>query len=50
MLAYDSATEGSANLLYKSFLRVIGVDGLRSILAAGGKAEQALIRQFEMVR
>ena len=50
MLAYDSATQGSANLLYKSFLRVIGVDGLRQILAHGGKAEQALIRQFEMIR
>ena len=50
MLAYDSATQGSANLLYKSFLRVIGVDGLRQILAAGGKAEQALLRQFEMIR
>ena len=26
LLAYDSATQGSANLLYKSFLRVIGVE------------------------
>lgn len=50
MLAYDSATHGSANLLYKSFLRIIGVEGLRQILAAGGKAEQALVRQFEMIR
>lgn len=50
MLAYDSATQGSANLLYKSFLRVIGVEGLRAILAQGGKAEQALVRQFEMIR
>lgn len=50
LLAYDSATQGSANLLYKSFLRVIGVDNLRAILAAGGKAETALLKQFEMIR
>lgn len=50
MLAYDSATQGTANLLYKSFLRVIGVNGLRQILAAGGRAEQALVKQFEMIR
>lgn len=50
LLAYDSATQGSANLLYKSFLRVIGVDNLRAILAAGGKAEAALLKQFEMIR
>ena len=50
LLAYDSATQGSANLLYKSFLRVIGVENLRAILAAGGKAETALLRQFEMIR
>lgn len=50
LLAYDSATQGAANLLYKSFLRVIGVENLRSILAAGGKAETGLVRQFEMIR
>ncbi len=50
LLAYDSATQGGANLLYKSFLRVIGVDNLRQILASGGKAEQGLLRQFEMIR
>lgn len=50
LLAYDSATQGSANLLYKSFLRVIGVENLRAILAAGGKAETALLKNFEMIR
>lgn len=50
LLAYDSATQGAANLMYKSFLRVIGVEGLRSILAQGGKAETALIKNFEMIR
>ena len=50
LFAYDSATQGAANLLYKSFLRVIGVNGLRQILAIGGKAENALVKQFEMIR
>ena len=50
ILALDSATHGAANMLYRSFLRVIGVDGLRDILAAGGQAEAALLKMFTMVR
>lgn len=50
ILALDSATHGAANLLYKSFLRVIGVDRYREILAAGGKAEQALHKMFALIR
>lgn len=50
ILALDSATHGAANLLYKSFLRVIGVERLRDILAAGGKMEQALLKMFTMIR
>lgn len=50
ILALDSATHGAANLLYKSFLRVIGVDRYREILAAGGKAEAALHKMFALIR
>ncbi len=50
ILALDSATHGAANLLYKSFLRVIGVERLRDILSAGGKSEQALMKMFGMIR
>ena len=50
ILALDSATHGAANLIYKSFLLVIGVDRLRDILAAGGKMEQALLKMFTMIR
>ncbi|MGE4440165.1 MAG: DUF1073 domain-containing protein [Desulfomicrobium sp.] len=50
ILALDSATHGAANMLYRSFLRVIGVDRLREILATGGKAEAALLKMFTMVR
>jgi phage-related protein (TIGR01555 family) len=50
ILALDSATHGSANMLYRSFLRVIGVEDLRASLAAGGLAEQSILRMFSMVR
>jgi len=50
ILALDSATHGGANLLYKSFLRVIGVDRYREILAAGGQAEKALLKMFTFIR
>ena len=50
IIALDSATHGTANMLYRSFLRVIGVDRLRDILAAGGNVEKALIKMFAMIR
>lgn len=50
ILALDSATHGSANLIFKSFLRVIRVDRLREVLAAGGAAESALTKMFAMIR
>jgi phage-related protein (TIGR01555 family) len=42
MLAFDSATMGMAQLVYKSYLRTYKLKGLRKILAEGGKAQQAL--------
>jgi len=50
ILALDSATHGAANLMLRSYLRVIGVDRLREILAAGGAAEKALLKMFAMIR
>ncbi len=50
ILALDSATHGTANMLYRSFLRVIGVENLRQILAAGGNVEKALHKMFAMIR
>jgi len=50
ILALDSATHGAANLMHKSFLRVIGIDRYREILAAGGKAEAALHKMFALIR
>jgi hypothetical protein len=50
IVALDSSTHGSANLMLRSYLRTIGVDGLREILAAGGQAEKGLLKMFEMIR
>ena len=50
ILALDSATHGAANLMFKSFLRVIGIENYRQILAAGGKAEAALHKMLTLIR
>lgn len=50
LISFDSATAGAANLLQKAHLRTIQVDGLRDVLAAGGKPEENLIRMFDHMR
>ncbi|PPE78293.1 hypothetical protein C3941_19725 [Kaistia algarum] len=50
LVAFDSTTQGAAQLVYKAHLRTVSVEGLRDILAAGGPAEAALIKMFEMIR
>jgi phage-related protein (TIGR01555 family) len=50
MLAFDSTTEGAAQMVYKAHLRTYGVKGLREIIAAGGKAFEGLAKQIEMIR
>lgn len=50
LYAFDSATQGAAQLLYKAYLRVVGIDGFREALANGGKEEQAVIKQFTYIR
>ncbi|WP_413207775.1 DUF1073 domain-containing protein [Rhodospirillum sp. A1_3_36] len=50
ILALDSATYGSANLMMKSFLRVFSIKDFRRILAQGGPAESGLMKMMEMVR
>lgn len=41
LVAFDSATTGAAQLVYKCYLRTLKVDGLREIVAAG-QSSQAL--------
>ena len=50
LIAFDSATAGAAQLLYKAYLRVIGVKGFREALANGGRDEEAVIKQFQYIR
>lgn len=50
LMAFDSATQGAAQLIYKAHLRVVQIEGLRSALAMGGKTEAAVIKQFQYIR
>lgn len=50
LVAFDSTTQGAAQLVYKAHLRTMKVDGLRQIVAAGGKALEGLMRNIEMIR
>lgn len=50
LISFDNATMSSASLIDRANLRTVGVDGLREILGAGGKAQQALEKMFEMMR
>lgn len=47
LIGFDAVTNGMSNLVEKSYLRVINIDGMRDILAEGGTAEDALMRQWE---
>lgn len=50
LLAFDSTTTGAAQLVFKAYLRVMKVKGLRQILGAGGPAMEALAKNVEAIR
>ncbi|TJZ75590.1 DUF1073 domain-containing protein [Chitiniphilus eburneus] len=50
LLAFDSTTEGAAQLVYKAHLRTYKVEKLRDLIATGGRAFEALVKQIELVR
>lgn len=50
LVAYDSASQGSAQLVYRAYLRTLKVKGLRNILAAGGAAQTAVEKHVEAIR
>lgn len=55
LLAFDSTTQGTAQLVYKAHLRTYKVEGLREIIAAGGQdsgnlAYMGLLGQIDMIR
>jgi phage-related protein (TIGR01555 family) len=50
LIAFDSATQGAAQLVYKSYLRTIKVKDLREAIAAGTEAMGGVSRYFDMMR
>lgn len=50
LISFDDATMNCAGLIHRANLRMVGINGLREILAAGGKAQEALVAQFEYIR
>jgi phage-related protein (TIGR01555 family) len=50
LLAFDSTTQGAAQLVYKAHLRTYAVENLREIIASGGPARQGLIAQIDFAR
>lgn len=50
MIAFDSASTGAAQLVYKSYLRTLKIPGLRDIIAAGGAAMNGIVAYADMMR
>lgn len=50
LIAFDSTTDGAAQLVFKAHLRTYKVEGLRDIIAVGGKAFEGLVKQIDMIR
>ncbi len=50
LLAFDSTTQGTAQLAYKAHLRTYKVENLREIIALGGPALDGLTKQIEFIR
>lgn len=50
MIAFDSATTGAAQLVFKSYLRTYKIKDLREVVAAGGDALNGLTAYVDMMR
>lgn len=50
IVAFDSATEGMAQLVYKAHLRIMKIKGLRAIISTGGKATEGLAKSLESIQ
>lgn len=50
MVGFDAATLGASQLVHKSFLRTLKVDGLRDLVAAGGKPFEGFVQYVETMR
>jgi phage-related protein (TIGR01555 family) len=50
MVAFDSATLGAAQLVYKSFIRTYKIDGLHEAVTSAGDALVGIAQRVEMMR
>ncbi|MFL9943722.1 DUF1073 domain-containing protein [Paraburkholderia graminis] len=50
LIAFDSASVGAGQLIYKAHLRTMSIEGLRGIIAAGGPALAGLTAQMKFIR
>ena len=50
LLAFDSGTQGVAQLIYKAYLRVIKIKELRTMISTGGANLQRVLNHIEMMR
>lgn len=50
LIAYDSTSQGAAQLVYKAHLRTYSVEGLRDILGQGGPLLNAFMTNVNMIR
>ncbi len=50
LLAFDSTTQGAAQLVYKAHLRTYKVENLREVIAMGGAPLEGLTKQIDFVR
>lgn len=50
LAAFDSATQGAAQLVYRAHLRTLKLPRLRELIAMGGPVYQAMLSQIETIR
>ncbi|CAI1048418.1 DUF1073 domain-containing protein [Serratia ficaria] len=50
LTAFDSATVGAAQLVYKAHLRTYSVDKLRELIVMGGPAYEGLLKNIDLIR
>jgi phage-related protein (TIGR01555 family) len=50
ILAFDSTTAGTAQLVYRAHVRTLSIESLREIIASGGKMLEAMLEQVDMMR
>ena len=50
LIAYDSATAGVSQLVFKAYLRTWKIKGLRQLIAGGGALYNAVLKNVEVVR